>query len=100
MTPDFQTAHAPAVPLTLDDRTTLCSVEILAAAVDMVYVHGIVELRTLRNALDEAMRLKTDASIRFAYSAFSKVDRDFRAQISHHALTLATIRRRTALNMQ
>jgi hypothetical protein len=54
------------VRLTLDDEATLCSVGILAEAV------------------------------RLAYSAFSRVDRDFRDQIAHHALQLAALRRQSA----
>ncbi|BAI71877.1 hypothetical protein AZL_012390 [Azospirillum sp. B510] len=34
--------------------------------------------------------------MKLAYSAFSRVDRDFRDQITHHALRLATLRRRAA----
>lgn len=81
--------------LTLDDEVTLCSVEILAEAVEMAFVPGILELRTLRDALNEALRTRSPAAVRLAYSAFSRVDRDFRSQITHHALELAALRRRS-----
>lgn len=82
--------------LTLDDEATLCSVEILAEAVEMAFVPGILELRTLRDALNEALRTRSPAAVRLAYSAFSRVDRDFRNAIAHHALQLAALRRHSA----
>ncbi len=88
----------------LEDEATLCSIEILAEAVEMAFVPGILELRTLRDALQEARRTRSPAAVRLAYSAFSRVDREFRNRkfrnrISHHALTLATLRRRSAGQM-
>lgn len=83
----------------LEDEATLCSIEILAEAVEMAFVPGILELRTLRDALQEARRPRSPAAVRLAYSAFSRVDREFRNRISHHALTLATLRRRSAGQM-
>ncbi|PWC85857.1 hypothetical protein TSH100_14910 [Azospirillum sp. TSH100] len=80
----------------LDDEATLCSVEILAEAVEMAFVPGILELRTLRDALNEALRNRSPSAVRLAYSAFSRVDHDFRSQITHHALELAALRRRSA----
>lgn len=80
----------------LEDEATLCSIEILAEAVEMAFVPGILELRTLRDALQEARRTRSPAAVKLAYSAFSRVDREFRNRISHHALTLATLRRRSA----
>lgn len=82
--------------LTLDDEATLCSVGILAEAVEMAFVPGILELRTLRDALKEALRTRSPAAVRLAFSAFSRVDRDFRSQITHHALQLAALRRHSA----
>lgn len=82
--------------LTLDDEATLCSVEILAEAVEMAFVPGILELRTLRDSLNEALRTRSPAAVRLAYSAFSRVDRDFRDKIAHHALQLAALRRHSA----
>ncbi|ALG71771.1 hypothetical protein VY88_13175 [Azospirillum thiophilum] len=80
----------------LDDEATLCSIEILAEAVEMAFVPGILELRTLRDALQEALRSRSPAAVRLAYSAYSRIDREFRDRISHHALTLATQRRLSA----
>ncbi|CBS86371.1 hypothetical protein [Azospirillum lipoferum] len=80
----------------LDDEAVLCSIEILAEAVEMAFVPGILELRTLRDALQEARRTRSPAAVQLAYSAFSRVDGEFRSRISHHALTLATLRRRSA----
>ncbi|PWC37585.1 hypothetical protein [Azospirillum sp. TSO35-2] len=80
----------------LDDEAALCSIEILAEAVEMAFVPGILELRTLRDALNDALRSRSPAAIRLAFSAYTRVDRDFRDRISHHALSLATLRRRTA----
>ncbi len=79
-----------------DDDAALCSIEILAEAVEMAFVPGVLELRTLRNALREALSTQSPDAIRLAYSAFSRVDREFRQRISHHALSLASIRRQTA----
>ncbi|MFP5514486.1 MAG: hypothetical protein ACLGJC_15530 [Alphaproteobacteria bacterium] len=79
-----------------DDDAVLCSIEILAEAVEMAFVPGILELRTLRDALQEARRTGSPAAVQLAYSAFSRVDGEFRSRISHHALTLATLRRRSA----
>ena len=83
----------------LEDEATLCSIEILAEAVEMAFVPGILELRTLRDALQEARRTRSPAAVRLAYRAFSRVDREFRDRISHHALTLAMLRRRSAGQM-
>ncbi|CAO3444318.1 hypothetical protein [Azospirillum largimobile] len=80
----------------LEDEAALCSIEILAEAVEMAFVPGILELRTLRDALQEARRTRSPAAVQLAYSAFSRVDGEFRNRISHHALTLATLRRRSA----
>lgn len=80
----------------IDDDATLCSIEILAEAVEMAFVPGILELRTLRDALQDARRSKSTDAIRLAYSAFSRIDRDFRDRITHHALSLASIRRQSA----
>ncbi len=80
----------------LEDETALCSIEILAEAVEMAFVPGILELRTLRDALQDARRTRSPAAVQLAYSAFSRVDPEFRNRISHHALTLATLRRRNA----
>lgn len=77
----------------VDDDATLCSIEILAEAVEMAFVPGILELRTLRDALQDALTSNSSDAIRLAYSAFSRVDRDFRERISHHALSLASLRR-------
>lgn len=79
-----------------DDDATLCSIEILAEAVEMAFVPGVLELRTLRDALQDALTSNSSDSIRLAYSAFSRVDRDFRQRISHHALSLASLRRQNA----
>jgi hypothetical protein len=76
-----------------DDDATLCSIEILAEAVEMAFVPGILELRTLRDALQDALTSNSLDAIRLAYSAFSRVDRDFRQRISHHALSLASLSR-------
>ncbi|AWU93453.1 hypothetical protein DM194_03810 [Azospirillum ramasamyi] len=83
----------------LEDEAALCSIEILAEAVEMAFVPGILELRTLRDALREARRTRSSAAVRLAYSAFSRVDPEFRNRISHHALTLATLRRRSGGRM-
>lgn len=80
----------------IDDDAALCSIEILAEAVEMAFVPGVLELRTLRDALREAMRTRSPDAVALAYSAFSRVDRDFRQRITHHALSLATIRRHAA----
>lgn len=82
--------------LTLDDEATLCSVEILAEAVEMAFVPGILELRTLRDSLNDALHTRSPAAVKLAFSAFSRVDRDFRNQITHHALQLAALRRHSA----
>jgi len=79
-----------------DDDATLCSIEILAEAVEMAFVPGVLELRTLRDALQDALTSNSSDAIRLAYSAFSRVDRDFRQRISHHALSLASLRRQNA----
>jgi hypothetical protein len=79
-----------------DDDATLCSIEILAEAVDMAFVPGVLELRTLRDALQDALTSNSSDAIRLAYSAFSRVDREFRQRISHHALSLASLRRQNA----
>lgn len=79
-----------------DDDATLCSIEILAEAVEMAFVPGILELRTLRDALQDALKSNSSDAIRLAYSAFSRVDRDFRQRISHHALSLASLRRQNS----
>jgi len=84
------------MPSHADDAATLCSIEILTEAVEMAFVPGVLELRTLRDALRDAMTTRSPDAIRLAYSAFSRVDRDFRERISHHALSLATIRRYSA----
>lgn len=81
---------------TLDDDAALCSVEILAEAVEMAFVPGVLELRTLRDALKDALRSQSPDAVRLAFSAYSRIDRDFRDRISHHALTLATMRRNNA----
>lgn len=86
--------------LQFDDAATLCSIEILAEAVEMAFVPGILELRTLRDALRDALKTRSPDAVRLAYSAFSRVDGDFRQRISHHALSLAAIRRRSAGAMQ
>lgn len=92
----LQTGQRPLDAGTLDDEAVLCSIEILAEAVEMAFVPGILELRTLRDALQEARRSRSPAAVQLAYSAFSRVDGEFRNRISHHALTLATLRRRSA----
>ncbi|MGF7177110.1 hypothetical protein [Azospirillum doebereinerae] len=77
----------------IDDDASLCSIEILTEAVEMAFVPGVLELRTLRDALHDAMATKSADAVLLAYSAFSRVDREFRHRITHHALSLATIRR-------
>jgi len=77
----------------IDDDASLCSIEILAEAVEMAFVPGVLELRTLRDALKDAMATRSPDAVMLAYSAFSRVDREFRQRITHHALSLATIRR-------
>lgn len=91
------TSQRPADERALDDEATLCSIEILAEAVEMAFVPGILELRTLRDALQEARRTRSSAAVKLAYSAFSRVDGEFRNRISHHALTLAALRRRSTV---
>ncbi len=78
-----------------DDDTALCSIQILAEAVEIAFVPGVLELRTLRDALRDAMRNRSPDAVRLAFSAFSRVDREFRQRITHHALSLATLRRDT-----
>ncbi|WP_042701335.1 hypothetical protein [Azospirillum sp. B506] len=62
----------------------------------MAFVPGILELRTLRDSLQDALRTRSPDAVKLAYSAFSRVDRDYRNRITHHALQLAAQRRRTA----
>ncbi|MBY6261628.1 hypothetical protein EI613_06740 [Azospirillum sp. 412522] len=62
----------------------------------MAFVPGILELRTLRDSLQDALRTRSPAAVKLAYSAYSRVDRDYRSQITHHALQLATLRRHSA----
>ncbi len=59
----------------------------------MAFVSGILELRTLRDAWHEALKSRSPAAVRLAYS---RIDREFRDRISHHAMTLATQRRLSA----
>ncbi len=77
----------------LDDEASLCSIEILAEAVDLVCVQGVLELRMLRNALREAAANPSNEAIKTAFAMFSRVDRDYRRRIAHEALTLANRQR-------
>ncbi len=81
------------VPYQLDDEASLCSIEILAEAVDRVCVQGVLELRMLRNALREAARNPSAETVKTAFAMFARVDRDFRRRIAHEALTLASRQR-------
>ena len=73
----------------LDDDASLCSIDILAQAVERMSVKGVLELRMLRNALREAVSSPTPDAVQFAYAMFSRVDPDYRRMIAHEALTLA-----------
>lgn len=73
----------------LDDEASLCSIDILAQAVERISVKGVLELRMLRNALREAAAAPTPEAVKFAFAMFSRVDRDYRRLIAHEALTLA-----------
>jgi len=81
----------------LNDEAALCSIEILAEAVEMAYVPGIIELRVLRDALRNAVDTKSADAVALAFSTYSRVDRDFRDKISNEALALALIRRRAGV---
>lgn len=69
------------------------SLEILAEAVEIAYVPGIVELRMLRDALRKAADTQAPDAFAQALGAFGRVDRDFRAKIRNEAIALAEIRR-------
>lgn len=77
----------------LDDEASLCSIEILAEAVDRVCIQGVLELRMLRNALREAAKNPSNEAVKTAFAMFSRVDYDFRRRIAHEALTLAAQQR-------
>lgn len=77
----------------LDDEASLCSIDILAQAVERICVKGVLELRMLRNALREAATSPTADAVKFAFAMFSRVDGDYRRLIAHEALTLATEQR-------
>lgn len=77
----------------IDDEAALCSIEILAEAVERTSVPGLVDLRMLRNALREAIRTRTPDAIKTAFGMFARVDRDYRNRIAHEALTLAAQQR-------
>lgn len=77
----------------LDDEASLCSIGILAEAVERICVKGVLELRMLRNALREATANPTPDSVKTAFAMFARVDRDYRRLIAHEALTLAARQR-------
>ncbi|MCW2237334.1 hypothetical protein [Azospirillum canadense] len=81
------------VQVRLDDEASLCSIGILAEAVEHICVKGVLELRMLRNALREATANPTPDAVKTAFGMFARVDRDFRRMIAHEALTLAAQRR-------
>ncbi|WP_448206864.1 hypothetical protein [Azospirillum sp. sgz302134] len=73
----------------LDDEASLCSIEILAEAVERIIVKGVLELRMFRNALRAAVATPTPEAVKNAYAMFARVDRDYRRLIAHEALTIA-----------
>ncbi|AWK90037.1 hypothetical protein [Azospirillum thermophilum] len=76
-----------------DDEAALCSIEILAEAVDRACVPGLLDLRMLRNALREAARSPTPDTVKIAFGMFSRLDGDYRRRIAHEALSIAAEQR-------
>jgi len=77
------------MPFRFDDEPSVHALQILADAVEGSYVHGVVELRTLRNAIDDALKEQTPGALRAAQVAFSKVDREFQRRIVEKARAIA-----------
>lgn len=74
----------------LDDDAALCSIEILAEAVDRVCTQDAMPLRMLRNALREAVKRPAPDTVKTAFAMFARLDGDYRRLVAHEALTLAT----------
>lgn len=85
----FESSSRCVLQYRLDDEASLCSIGILAEAVEHICVKGVLELRMLRNALREATANPTPEAVKTAFGMFARVDRDYRRMIAHEALTLA-----------